>query len=82
MGGASGSSGWREMTVESQAGRFLLSFDAMEPGDGEILITGRMGVWSATTHMSLGEFLGILRLTLRPRMLRFLFGCLFRRRLA
>jgi hypothetical protein len=70
------------MTVESQAGRFLLSFDAMEPGDGEILIKGRMGVWSATTHMSLAEFVGILRLTLRPRMLRFLLGSLFARRRA
>jgi hypothetical protein len=67
------------MTVESQAGRFLLSFDAMEPGDGEILIKGRMGVWSATTHMSLREFLGILLLTLRPRMLGFLLRSLFRR---
>jgi hypothetical protein len=41
-----------------------------------------MGVWSATTHMSLAEFVGILRLTLRPRMLRFLVGSLFSRRRA
>jgi hypothetical protein len=31
-----------------------------------------MGVWEATTHMSPREFLGILRMTLRPRMLWFL----------
>ncbi len=67
------------MTVESQAGRFVLAFDAMEPGDGEIVITGRMGVWSATTHMNLREFVGILLMTLRPRMLRFLLGAVFRR---
>lgn len=60
------------MNVESQAGKFILSFERMEPGDGEIVITGKMGVWAATTHMSLGEFLAILRMTLRPRMLVFL----------
>jgi hypothetical protein len=60
------------MTVESQAGKFVLSFDEMQPGEGELVITGRMGVWQATTHMSLREFLGILAMTLRPRMLVFL----------
>ena len=60
------------MTVESQAGKFVLSFEQMQPGEGEIVITGRMGVWEATTHMSLREFLGILAMTLRPRMLAFL----------
>ncbi len=60
------------MQVESQAGKFVLSFDQMEPGDGEIVITGKMGLWQATTHMSLPEFLGVLRMTLRPRMLLFL----------
>ncbi len=60
------------MQVESQAGKFVLSFDQMEPGDGEIVITGQMGLWQATTHMSLPEFLGVLRMTLRPRMLLFL----------
>jgi len=60
------------MTVESQAGRFILSFDRMEPGEGEIVISGKMGVWDARTHMTLGEFLRLLRMTLRPRMLGFL----------
>jgi len=60
------------MTVESQAGKFVLSFERMEPGEGELIITGKMGVWQATTHMSLREFLGILLMTLKPRMLGFL----------
>lgn len=64
------------MDVESQAGKFVLSFEQMEPGDGEIIITGKMGVWAATTHMSLAEFLGVLRMTLRPRMLVFLIKAL------
>lgn len=60
------------MKVESQAGRFILSFDRMEPGEGEIVISGKMGVWDARTHMTLAEFLALLRMTLRPRMLAFL----------
>ena len=60
------------MRVESQAGRFILSFDKMEPGEGEIVISGKMGVWDARTHMTLAEFLRLLRMTLRPRMLGFL----------
>jgi hypothetical protein len=66
------------MNVESQAGNFILSFEQMEPGDGEIVIQGKMGVWSATTHMSLPEFLGVLRMTMRPRMLVFLIKSLLR----
>jgi hypothetical protein len=66
------------MDVESQAGKFLLSFEEMEPGEGEIVITGKMGLWEATTHMSLPEFLGVLRLALRPRMVAFLIKSLFR----
>jgi hypothetical protein len=66
------------MDVESQAGRFVLSFEQMEPGEDEIVITGKMGVWGATTHMSLPEFLGVLRLAMRPRMIAFLTKALFR----
>ena len=65
------------MRVESQAGKFILSFEEMEPGDAEIVITGKMGLWDARTHMSLPEFLKILRLTLTPRMLGFLVRALF-----
>jgi hypothetical protein len=64
------------MTVESQAGKFVLSFEQMQPGEGELIITGKMGVWEATTHMSLREFLGILAMTLKPRMLAFLLKAL------
>jgi hypothetical protein len=63
--------------VESQAGKFLLSFERMEPGEREIVITGRMGVWAATTRMSLPEFLAILKMTMRPRMIGFLARSLF-----
>ena len=65
------------MRVESQAGRFILSFDRMEPGEGEIVISGKMGVWDARTHMTPSEFFRLLGMTLRPRMLGFLARALF-----
>jgi len=65
------------MKVESQAGKFILSFEKMEPGERQVVITGKMGVWDARTYVSLPEFLGILRLTLTPRMLWFLLKALF-----
>ena len=69
------------MKVESQAGNFVLSFERMEPGEGGLVITGKMGVWQATTHMSLSEFLGILAMTLRPRIVVFLLKALVTGRL-
>ena len=66
------------MIVESPAGKFILRFDRMEPGDGEIIITGKMGVWDAKTHMTLAEFLAVLRMTMTPRMIGFLTRSLVR----
>ena len=62
---------------------FTITFASRQPivvsfHDGEIVITGKMGVWAATTHMSLPEFLGVLRLALTPRMITFLIKSLFR----
>jgi hypothetical protein len=64
------------MKVESQAGKFVLNFDEMEPGDDGIVITGKMGLWDAKTYMSFPEFLRILGMTLRPRMFVFLIKAL------
>ena len=66
------------MEVESPAGNFVLSFDNMEVGDEEIIITGKMGLWEAKTHMSPAEFLLLMRLTMRPSILLFLVRVLFR----
>jgi hypothetical protein len=65
------------MRVESSAGKFILSFEKMEPGDREIVITGKMGIWDAKTHMTLPEFFRVLRMTLTPRMLAFLVKSVF-----
>ncbi len=69
------------MTVDSPAGKFILSFERMDPGDGEIIITGKMGVWVAKTHMTLVEFVRVLRMTMTPRMIGFLTKSLVRGRL-
>jgi hypothetical protein len=65
------------MNVESPAGNFVLSFERMDPGDGDLVITGKMGLWEAKTHMTLPEFVAILGMTMRPRILFFLIKCLF-----
>jgi hypothetical protein len=68
------------VTVDSPAGKFILSFERMDPGDGEIIITGKMGVWDAKTHMTLAEFVQVLRMTMSPRMIGFLTKSLLRGR--
>lgn len=65
------------MKVESQAGKFILRFERMEPGDSALVITGKMGVWEATTTMGLAEMLSILKMTLQPRVLGYLIKALF-----
>lgn len=65
------------MKVESQAGKFILSFERMEPGEGALVITGKMGVWEATTYMELTETLSILKMMLRPKVLGYLIKALF-----
>jgi hypothetical protein len=69
------------VTVDSPAGKFILSFERMDPGDGEIIITGKMGVWDAKTHMTLAEFVQVLRMTMSPRMIGVLTKSLLRGRL-
>ncbi len=66
------------MRVESPAGKFILSFERLEPAEGEILIIGKMGVWDAKTYMTPPEFLRLLLMTLTPSMLGFLIKTLFR----
>ncbi|MEJ2130212.1 MAG: hypothetical protein P8Y95_00945, partial [Gammaproteobacteria bacterium] len=44
------------MRVESAAGAFELKFERIEPGDGDIVLTGQMGVWEAKTHITISEF--------------------------
>ena len=60
------------MRVESPAGKFVLSFEKIEPGDDEVLLVGKMGVWDSTTHVSLPELMNMLVMTLRPKMLFFI----------
>ncbi len=66
------------MRVESQAGAFELKFERIEPGEGEIVLTGQMGVWEAKTHMSIDEFFGVIRMAMSLKMLGFFARSLFK----
>lgn len=66
------------MRVESQAGAFELKFERIEPGDGEIVLTGQMGVWEAKTHMSIDEFFAVIRMAMSLEMLGFFARSLFK----
>ena len=57
------------MRVESPAGKFVLSFERIEPGDSEVLLVGKMGVWESETWVSEADLGPLLRMTLRPRVL-------------
>ena len=52
------------MRVESGAGAFELKFERIEPGNGDIVLTGQMGVWEAKTHMSISEFFAVIRMAM------------------
>ena len=66
------------MRVESQAGAFELKFERIEPGDGEIVLTGQMGVWEAKTHMSINEFFAVIRMAMSLKMLGFFARSIFK----
>ena len=68
------------MRVESQAGAFELKFERIEPGDGDIVLTGQMGVWEAKTHMSTNEFFAVIRMAMSLKMLGFFARSLFKLR--
>lgn len=68
------------MRVESQAGAFELNFERIEPGEGDIVLTGRMGVWEAKTHMTVNEFFAVIRMAMSLKMLGFFARSLFRSR--
>jgi hypothetical protein len=66
------------MRVESAAGAFELKFERIEPGDGDIVLTGQMGVWEAKTHITISEFFAVIRMAMSLRMLGFFLRSLFR----
>ncbi len=66
------------MKINSPAGNFIITFEKLEPVDGNIQITGKFGAWDAKAQMSLSEFFGILRMAMTLKMLGFLVRSLLR----
>ncbi len=67
------------MKINSPAGNFIITFEKLEPADGNIQITGKFGAWDAKAQMSLSEFFGILRMAMTMKMMAFLLRSLLRR---
>lgn len=43
------------MRIKSRAGNFNMSIDEVGTEDGELVLTGKMGVWQAKTYLSAAE---------------------------
>jgi|TARA_Y100000310_G_scaffold339846_2_gene433824 hypothetical protein len=68
------------MKINSPAGNFIITFEKLEPVDGNIQITGKFGAWDAKAQMSLSEFFGILRMAMTMKMIGFFAQALIRRK--
>lgn len=48
------------MRIKSRAGNFIMSIDEVEANKGELVMTGKMGVWQAKTYLSVNELIEML----------------------
>ena len=53
------------MMIESAAGEFAFDVEALRVSGGEVVLTGKMGVWEAETRMDRKDVGRIMRLALR-----------------
>jgi hypothetical protein len=49
------------MRIKSRAGNFNMSINEVGTENGELVLTGKMGVWQAKTYLSAGELQEMLR---------------------
>ncbi len=52
------------MRIESAAGEFAFDVEALRVSGGELVLTGKMGVWEAETRMDRKDVARILRLAI------------------
>ena len=45
------------MRIKSRAGNFVMSVDEVGTDNGELVLTGKMGVWQARTYASVEEMM-------------------------
>jgi len=60
------------MHVRSVAGTFHLEVETLDIEDGTLVLRGIVDDWPSRTYVEPSEIGQILRLTLRPKVLRFL----------
>ncbi len=72
------------MRIKSKAGNFIMSVDEVDAKDGELIMTGKMGVWQANTHVNVDELMEMIsQVKVNARVIDFLalFGFRYMRKL-
>lgn len=67
------------MIINSPAGKFIITFDKLEPVEGAIQVTGKFGAWDAKALMTFSEFWGIVRMAMTFKMIGYMIKSLFSR---
>jgi hypothetical protein len=49
------------MRIKSRAGNFNMTIDEVGTENGELVLTGKMGVWQAKTYLSVQELRDMLK---------------------
>jgi hypothetical protein len=65
------------MKINSPAGKFIITFEKLEPMDGAIQVTGKFGAWDAKASMTFSEFWGIVRMAMTFKMIGYMIKSLF-----
>jgi hypothetical protein len=65
------------MKINSPAGKFIITFEKLEPMDGAIQVTGKFGAWDAKAVMTFSEFWGIVRMAMTFKMIGYMIKSLF-----
>ena len=72
------------MRIKSKAGNFIMTVSEVDADKGELIMTGKMGVWQAKTHINVDELTELLsQVKISGKVIDFLalFGFRYLRRL-
>lgn len=48
------------MRIKSKAGNFIMTVNEVDADKGELIMSGKMGVWQAKTHVNADELMEML----------------------
>jgi hypothetical protein len=65
------------MKINSPAGKFIITFEKLEPMEGAIQVTGKFGAWDAKAIMTFSEFWGIVRMAMTFKMIGYMLKSMF-----